>query len=886
MTREQLIREMIQIELLYQTRQKILKETSTNNQNPSDPSSQTSTQQPQSGQQPQSAVSSSNSNSQNNTNTPPVPPTPTATFSFDILFSSADKSSLIDNNKLYTLITKSSSHHNLKLNDDFKTSLEEFYTRKGLKQSQINSIIADIASHIIGDNKTTVSGNEAQDYCQSLIDFPFNKLSYNKTNILDDLCEVLNKPAFIQYLNKTSFHSDIYNNISKPDHPMGPGKGEFLTLSLISNAKSGGSKEHDIIFYDSSNNEKTSELEVKQGQSKADDFKFNVNIKRDSKSSQARAKFLKSLNDFYGKFIKSTQRIDNLLDVTGIYESEYIKKNFIHKENKNKVVNFKDLSAELLNYYDSSLKEGETDADEDADASDNAYESETKYTQKNQKFKLAAILAFLNDNSQQIPTGKSVKILNRNNSTQAKNILSLDNITRDILQNRGQTFKDLKNYQIIFDYENPNDTTSLPKISITNEVSKDGEGSNAYTDLEEIFQLIKGKVDAESPFKNLTTKNSATASSLNLWVNHYFDFIIKKYSNLLQFYKNMLVGIKNSINKTSQNQPDQTVLQDVLSQFKPKDLEDANWTNWNLFLQIYRGLDIGNKEVAIEFKYYDENGNLVKSKNIVNVVNDEFKIVKPYSRGLTNINDFFNKNPDNEDVNLQIRNEDISDNEFENIMSTKETFRFLKTLTASTNSKTTTNSNSASNTNNVNNNLNTDNRGVLDLLNEAIQSLIELHTTLYQEYTEGEGNVSAEGILYVATNSQKKVSKFMKPFYKKGIDYNVLDDISKLKNFAKTLKIDKTTGSPSIKPEVPLIKDIYPNEKVLWCNYIHDSSEDSISLLTVLLKLKDNLQNTYITSILNEIGQIKNEIDEIKLKTRKIKLSQVNQIKNPKQRFS
>jgi hypothetical protein len=860
MTREQLIREMIQIELIYQTRQKLLKETSNNDPNdPSDPSSSSSPQQPNSSSQNQITTP---------TNTPSAPPTK---FDFNIIFTNQKGSITADD--LYANIKTKDTNSNDTLNPDFIISCKDFYSKKGLVNSQQDEIINDIAKHIIGNSSSiTPAEPQVKEYCQSLIEFPFNSISYsgntNNGTILDKLCNLLNENDFITYINKeNSFHSDVYKNITKPDHPMGPGKGEFLVLSIISDAKSGGSKEHDIIFYDN-NAQKTGEAEVKQGQSKEDDFRFNINIKRGSAASAARADFMKDLNDFYENFIKSTKQIDKLLDVTGIYESEYIKRNFFNQPTKG--VEFKKIGGDLLNYYSSNkTKTDDTDSEDDEETTEEeSSEGGIKYTDK-QKYRLGAILGFLNDDTKK-PTVSGVEVLNTTGSGKTKSgtkesaetVFTLSNIVKDILKNRGENFKDLKNYQIIFD-EKDESNKKVPKISIIHDPA---EQSNAYTDMEEIFKIVKNKVDAESPFKNTASKNSATASSLSLWINSYFDFIIKKYMSLLDFYKNMLIAINNNFNANNQS------MSTVLEEFRSTDIETANWTNWDLFLKIYRGLDIGNQEVAMEFKYYDENGNLVKSKNIVNVVGSEFKIIKP--QGLKDIKYFFNRSPQDEDITLQIKNEDISDDEFENIMSTKEAFRFLKDLTSTP----TTPKNSKSNMNNSNN-INVNNKGILNLLEKAIDSLIKLHTTIYNEYTQNSGGVSAEGILYVATNSKKRVTKFMKPFYKQGINYQQLNDLNNLKNIAtpKIIANPQNQTSTTIKPELPLIKDIYPNEKILWCNYI-DKSSDEISLLTVLLSLKDKLKNDYLAQISREIVNIKTEIEAIKKSANTIKLSQVPKI--------
>lgn len=874
MTREQLIREMIQIELIYQTRQKLLKETSNNDPNdPSDPSSSSSPQQPNSSSQNQITTP---------TNTPSAPPTK---FDFNIIFTNQKGSITADD--LYANIKTKDTNSNDTLNPDFIISCKDFYSKKGLVNSQQDEIINDIAKHIIGNSSSiTPAEPQVKEYCQSLIEFPFNSISYsgntNNGTILDKLCNLLNEDDFITYINKeNSFHSDVYKNITKPDHPMGPGKGEFLVLSIISDAKSGGSKEHDIIFYDN-NAQKTGEAEVKQGQSKEDDFRFNINIKRGSAASAARADFMKDLNDFYENFIKSTKQIDKLLDVTGIYESEYIKRNFFNQPKTG--IEFKKLGGDLLNYYSSNkTKTDDTDNEDDEETTEEeSSEGGIKYTDK-QKYRLGAILGFLNDDTKK-PTVSGVEVLNTTGSGKTKQgtkegadtVFTLSNIVKDILKNRGENFKDLKNYQIIFD-EKDESNKKVPKISIIHDPA---EQSNAYTDMEEIFKIVKNKVDAESPFKNTASKNSATASSLSLWINSYFDFIIKKYMVLLDFYKNMLIAINNSFKVKNQQKQNvnTTNITSALEEFRSTDIDNLNWTNWDLFLKIYRGLDIGNQEVAMEFKYYDENGNLVKNKNIVNVINNEFKIVKPFNRGVRNVGDFFNQTPKDEIVTLQIKNENISDDEFENIMSTKEVFRFLKGLTPTpSNSK--SNSNKSNSNMNNSNNINVNNKGILNLLEKAIDSLIKLHTTIYNEYTQNSGGVSAEGILYVATNSKKKVTKFMKPFYKQGINYQQLNDLSSLRNKAipKIIANPQTQINTTIKPELPLIKDIYPNEKILWCNYI-DGSNDQISLLTVLLSLKENLKNDYLAKISGEIVEIKTEIEAIKKSANAIKLSQVKKI--------
>lgn len=820
MTREQLIREMIQIELIYQTRQKLLKE-SQNIQNTSTLTQKSSKDE------------------------------------FNRIFVKQGKK-YYKGEDLYKFITENVGGV-ITLKDGFKNAVKDFYQKKGLTTTQQDSILNDISKHILGDSTYIISNiQKSYDYCQSLADFPFDIYHYNK-DILDQLCKLLNKDSFLKYLNnENSFHSDIYNNISKPDHPMGPGKGEFLTLSLIYDAKSGGFKDHDIIFSDFKGTQTKAEFELKQGQSTINDFRFNTNIKRGSSSSKARAKFIDSLNNFYNSFITYTRQINKLLDVTGLYESEYIKRNFFDSEDK-----FKDISSELLNYYSTE-------------------QDEPKYSEKSQKFKLGSVFALLNSN-QKIDI-KGVDVLNKpgggqnlyGEKFQAKNVKDLRNILKDVLNKRpNQNYDDLKNYQIIFGHEDPNDITSSPKVSILYDPNTSAQQNNAYTDMEEFFELFKNKVDAESPFKNITYKTGVSASTLSIWIKNYFDFIIKKYQDLLSFYKNMLVKIKNHISHVN-DAVDQTKIQEVLKDFEPK-MKTANWDNWKLFLDIYQGLDLGNEEVAIEFKRYDGDGNLVKSKNIVNTISDEFQIIEPNS--IPSVDAFFNNAPQDENITLKIKNEDISDEDFEKIMSTKEAFRFLNFVTPNPNP-----------TSNPTVKANNNNKNVLDLLENAINDLIELHNSVYEEYTKGTGNVSAEGILYVRTDSYKEVKEFVKPFYKNSIQYNQLNNMTALTQLASnstqpasnSTQPTQPASNPNISksPKIPLIKDIYPNEKILWCNYLTGNASD-VSLLTVLLNLKEDLNTTYIKEISNEIIAIKNEITAIKAKTNAKKLSKVSQISDP-----
>lgn len=997
MNREKLIREMIQIELLYQTRQRLKNEKNSFFLRETTETTETS--------------GNNNSNTTNPTTTAATTAAKSSNkINFDSFFQK-DKSSICGSvEDLYDKITEVNASNSRQMNPDFENAIKAFYNKKGLKESQCISIYDGIKAGIIGKNNEKNEFSKCKEYLESLYSFPFNSINDCDDQSINDLLNALNDQNFIKFVNEgqnnvtnktwKTFHADIFNNTAKPDHPMGPGKGEFLLLSIIKNVKSGGSTQHDIIFTDNSNKE-VAELEVKQGQiAKQKDeninaFRFNINVKRNTDTFKKRSEFLSSLNKFYDNFIKSTQKINEMLDVTGLYESEYIKRNFIKDDS------YSDTSLSLFNYLTSNNSSSSSSEEDDEDSTDDST--------KIQKFPLGLVFGYLSKHAVALKNDQTTDLnvhLKQSGTTASRNAynkiksqldleknnaindfindvsrdnrtftdangtqitIDKDNISSDLIDkwyvsivtpitdkkdktskfgnyqfslnsinsknplkrlkdllemtpdnynvpsdifgsdnldqyNKKLGFSDIKNQENIYkdilqgiqncdpsDYDNfkiifgidpaAKDSAgkSISDLATINIKYSDEQGEldeNNYNSLGTLFRAIKNKVNEENPFLNTGYKNSASAVSLNLWIHSYFEKIVDKYKALLGFYKNMLDEISNA----KESDPIKSVeIQKTVNLFMNKDKKAEDWTKWDLFLDVYRGLEIGHKEVAIDFKYYDEDGKLKSKKNIVNIADEEFKITSDNM----SIDKFFNEVGDeqgNDIINLQIKNEEISEDDFENIMKTKEAFKFLNNFTSSTTTNAITEfikkrsnliyemsaESKKDATAKKQQDIAESNKNIIQYIDELIEKLINLQTAIYKDYVDISNQASANttqrlGLIFVATDNKGNIIKFSLPFDKrKKIDYSQLNDYKTISTMIEKSKAETNPG-----PDVVLIKDIYPNEKILFVNSHGSTDTSQTSLLEVLLKLKDNV-TVQMTQISNFISEIKNLINQIK----------------------
>lgn len=457
MNKEQIIREMIQIELIYQTRQRILKEQKHKNSlyflfenelnevdpntvanstttiptlNPGDVGYTSSPEYEDEDFDEDGEVDEEDVDDQNTQEVVATIGIPTDNDIYQYIFENKKKikDGLIPNKKLPNYddrepisfkifraindqisLNADSTEANAAaktISENLKRSIEKFYKTKNLGGAQINSIYTNFISN------SSMTANQADyiTYFNSFVFFPFdhfdvykiqknvtsnnakrlnplkaleknfyvqklikyeeidnpdydenvtgskekinNPIYKNQLNISNDVYEIDNKSIsdMLREVDKTGkyggkfkyFPLDVYLNV-KAEGAFGPGKGEFLMLSLIKYAKSGGAEYHDLMLVKkeylntpmadimSAQRNKTQknsifgEIEVKQGKGGEGSVSMNLNVRRDTPAEKAKSKFIKDINNFFKKFHDFTSDIDEMFQISGMLES----KNFV-----------------------------------------------------------------------------------------------------------------------------------------------------------------------------------------------------------------------------------------------------------------------------------------------------------------------------------------------------------------------------------------------------------------------------------------------------------------------------------------------------------------------------------------------------------------------------
>ena len=872
MTREQLIREMIQIELLYRTRQKMLAERrrlllkeinnednfefddeEINNKLYSDEEEKTDEEE----------------KSQEKVTDIPKIEEPKGTASsnnlLQNLFTNKDNKNI--SVEVVKHILNSETINNTKQhNNDLKKQVFEYYgNNKKLDNEQCLSIYSKIFDKRQDDK-----------YLQGLIDFKFDNYSASQ---MDKLVSDLNS-TYVKTINDTGFLKDLYVNTTSSGRG-GVGKGEFLLLSFIKDAKSGGTKQHDLISGDA-------EYEVKQGkgdkeeakegaEKAASDFKFNTNIRIRTNTASMRDKLITDLNKFFTRFIASTKHMDQILNLSSQYESSFIFNNYISQADSKGGYVAKATYNEILNPL---IRDENIEDDQFYEKKDGLYYPSAIFPalagvingeQPDKTYFKATdsdLTGSLTQNFQFGADLKSLKpiidLISGRTKTGSGKKMTLDsdkNFSNETLKKiQGIYLKFNKTsadkYHDFVEIINTNNNNPDNPLNSKNKIKKDPSKYrvvNALTFLKRLKELS----DKENPIKNNQIITYISSTSLKTWFDTYFVPVLFEYQNALVFYKNMLTQILNAAANSQDIKYDlmqaleknQEKSQDNYLKYKKIGSEEnlRQLLNYKIFLDFYKGLSF-NDEVVIDIKYYDSNNQLKKRKQIINTINDEFQVLKPDDSNV-DVNDFFSSAKEDETFDLRIKNENISEAQFEDIMNAKEIFAFLND---NLNTKTTDSENSAmkpSATLTTTVNREDASKNMLSLLDNIITSFLKLHDAVYQEYSNPSDKQNSNkkgGLLYITEkNKTDDISSFTLLF---GPKNNKNESVYDNDNFKS---LDKFESFISQNP-LPLIKDVNANNTLLWASY----SKDSEYVLTVLLKLRNEL--------LLRMGDIQTHVEEIK----------------------
>ena len=758
------------------------------------------------------------------------------------LFTSNNKG--IETNTLKALLDAEKNPNIEKHQNDLKEVVYDFYGSKKFSDKQCASIYQNIYSN-----------KDNQNYLQSLIDFEFDKY---KLSDINNLLEYLN--GRIGMINKKgTFDYEIYRNIT-PNVRYGIGKGEMLLLSYLSDAKSGATSRHDVVG-------ETAEYEVKQGATtEPDEIAFKVKIRRNTQSNAAQKKFITDVNNFIKKFIDSTKNMDEILNLSSQYESAYIFNEFITRKKDPTGFVSKAMGGDVLNalgnlddfykdndlYYVPAIFTG-LSAILSGEHKGKTYVNPLDYSRPTTRYdlgyELSEFLPIIDYISGRKVNGKEAEYKAKFNEK------TLNKLKKSFLMFSRKETGEPKIEIIDTDNNNPDN----PTINKLNRNS----GKFKVTPVLSFLKNIKEYSDQNNPIKKNETIYTIGATSLKTWFQIYFNMTIKEYKNALNFYEKML----SEINEAVTDNP--AIKYDLI-----KDLQDSNKKlsssylkyeklgneenlrqilNYKIFLDFWKGLGFRD-EIVIDIKHYDDNNQLKHSKQIINTIGDEFQILEPDNNQTVEIDKFFNDVKDDDVFNLRVKNENISEQQFEDIMKAKEIFSFLNNNIGKS-------SKDQNKTSNINIDIEkpakssnkTSNINIVEMLDDLIDSLLNVHKTIYDEYSKPEGTKNDKmtgGLIYIAEKGD--VSSFRLTFNntsKNDYEDNSLKDVDSFNKFIEKNK------------SLPIIKDIMGDDSIIWQNY----NPSSQYLLSVLLQFKDGLSND-INEINETIKNIKNLIGQLIVK--------------------
>ncbi len=759
---------------------------------------------------------------------------------FNKLFTKGDKNLTVD--MLKTALNSEKSNKIADHTNDLKKEVYEFFNFKKLSNYQCDSIYQNIYN-----KKDDIK------YLQSIIDFKFD--SYKLAN-LNALIENLNTNLAV--INDTStFDYDMYRNNTAPSSGgYNTGKGELFLLCYLSDAKTGSTKQHDIIG-------DKFEYEVKQGVSEGGAVDFNTKLRRHTAGNNAQKDFLNKLNGFLSKFIASTKHMDEILNLTSKYESAFILDEFTTAKKDvgdvaraispdyvnslcdlddfygNKMDNFyfatifPGLSAVLSNQHNGAAT---FDVSESTQAASN-------FDLRGEMEKFLPIMDYISGRSN---TGANIKKNNLYNKN--FNEKSFDKLQKLFFK-----------FSVASDKGKPK-----PKVEIIDTTSptftklKKNDTSYQVTPVINVLKNIRDLSDKNNPIKKNGIVYNVSSTSLKTWLRTYFNMVIKQYKDALGFYEKIL----NDLNNEALKQPDikfdliqklnsnQNKLQSNYLKYEKFGSEEnlKQLLNYKVFLDFWKGLSFKD-EVVIDIKHYDDNNQLKHRKQIINTIGDEFEILLP-NNAQVDVNKFFNSLKDDETVDLRIKNENISDKQFEDIMKSKEIFSFLNKNLGTTKTTATEQTSVDPNLKVENpiaiNKSSADSSTILGILDELIDSLLNLHDAVYNEYIEPEvDKVKKKGGLIYIAEKNNIISSFNVVFNgdnKNEYNSDIFKSIESFKNFVNE--------KAKLKQTVPIIKDITGSE-LLWMSY----NPESEYILTELLRLRDT-----VVFDLNEIEEIVKKI--------------------------
>lgn len=651
----------------------------------------------------------------------------------------------------------------------FVSKLNDKLKEAGLIENQIISILSAIS------NPKDLNENAFND----LFKFPFFKYSVEDIkNIDSQLFKDINGGVRNNYYAKK-----VYDLVEKPgSSKMGPGRGEFLLLSMLNGFKSGGGRQRDLIA------DNGFEVELKQIDNKGKDKEsvesFKIYLKVNKPSTKSVNNFFQQLNNFFIKFSENTKSMNDLFKFTDNLQTMAFKNTLIYIDKSDEDDNTKLYDGNLPDKVVSSL----FGLDEKRYNTLNTSPDDSTATNEF----LLDIIQMAQGSSKRPkskPLARSMVIENENPLQTFFNVFNIKT---------PEQLNQLKNQPKRFIFNKIGDTTYETTYDPNNEFHKNNQDlfMNSY----DLWEKLNGYVKSFDIYSNIF-KTRIAAEDFKTLNEFFFKNVINKYGSALNTYDKFLDEFIDSLSKLQDADRERyyDLSKDLNAQLKKvdskisqldasdfgslKEKEYNDLLKYRIFLKFSEEIGIGDEELIVTFKHLDADKKIKNIKKVVNYIdnddpnNSEFKIIEPTA--IKTIDSFFNDSRSTDTpITIQLNDDQLSHDMADKVISSKKLFSFLNVPKKVDNQKI---NDFEIETPKLDVESTQSNIGIIDELDKLINSLIDLHIKIQDEYTN-----NAMLILTDAAGGESAYNYYKIIFSDKNItDYSKIksiDDFNQLIN--------------------------------------------------------------------------------------------------------
>jgi len=722
-------------------------------------------------------------------------------------------------------------------------------------------------------NKLFLEKNLNEKHFKDIFNFPFSKYK------IDDI-KNQESQLFTDLLTgnlSSNYYTHIaYNIIEKPGTmKFGPGKGEFLLLSLLDGFVSGGARLRDLIgpggfeveLKQTKENPKTLDDTSKVDKQSYDNFKLY--FKKGKKSSAIRDSVFLSIKNFVTKFAEHTSEMNNLFKLTDNLETIAFNEQFIYfprEGTKASGVSGTNIGSDkqmAILGLDQGVISQLTET------------NETSYRNASSKA-LTEFVATINDQYGKIATkSKDIarKMLNTDDNFMIKkdehpdNIFGLFDLIKGSSPEMLNQLKQRSNEDRFFLFNDLSiDSTATKFLKGGTKYDPNNPDHEKYSDLfispYQLYDNMNKYVKSFDIYSKDVSFTKLSLDQLEPLNKYFFQNITKKYCDSLILYEDFLdkfiedlSGVDSKISKdllSQLNKVDITKV-DIANMDEVKQRQFKDLLKYKIFIDFSRGLSLDEEELIITFQHVDKDKKVKNIKKIINKIDDvnpEFQIVEPAN---INLDSFMKGNYDNDDITLKLKDEHLSSHEIENILNNKSMFSFFNTS-----KKKLTNESS----NAYEKEIAIKNKNVLEYLNEVIDNVIKLHVEIQDEYSNNAMLILSDD----ASNDKSKAFNQFKIIFGPSNKNNY--SIKSMSDFENLVEGQKH-----------FILTLQPSE-VVW-GKAGGERQGSEFLLGLLLNIKQNIE-TLISKIDERKTKIVEKVAKIKtiLNAKGKNVNKMSQIKD------